>query len=286
MFPLRDDLLSHWACWLASEGKIYATVKNYFYDLAAYQTIHHQGPQLRRADLPLLDTILKSIQNQPHTPLNRRPITRQHLWTIRQSLNLSTIPDAVIWAAACSALYGLMRTCEFTTRDGLQFDPQRQARRLDFKKGWDPTKSRPFWSLHLPKTKTGTPGEVFLGFSGEFDCPCHALDNMFKIQTSNPSDPAFNLGPGIPLSRSTFIEAIRKPLTSANLSGGIHGHSFRIGGATLLAAAGYPDHVIQLAGRWHSLAFLRYIRRHDRILPQTVAILATQPFPSSWQNLP
>jgi len=51
-------------------------------------------------------------------------------------------------------------------------------------------------------------------------------------------------------------------------------HSFRIGGATILAEAGYPDHIIKLAGRWKSDAFLHYIHRHEHILPQTAAVLA------------
>ena len=36
-------------------------------------------------------------------------------------------------------------------------------------------------------------------------------------------------------------------------------HSLRIGGATILAAAGLPNHYIQTMGRWKSLAFLAYI---------------------------
>jgi hypothetical protein len=39
-----------------------------------------------------------------------------------------------------------------------------------------------------------------------------------------------------------------------------HSHSLRIGGASALAAAGAPSWVIQLTGRWKSLAFLTYIR--------------------------
>jgi hypothetical protein len=39
-----------------------------------------------------------------------------------------------------------------------------------------------------------------------------------------------------------------------------HSHSLRIGGASALAAAGAPSWVIQLTGRWKSLAFLQYIR--------------------------
>ena len=37
-------------------------------------------------------------------------------------------------------------------------------------------------------------------------------------------------------------------------------HSLRIGGASALAAAGAPSWVIQLTGRWKSIAFLQYIR--------------------------
>ena len=37
-------------------------------------------------------------------------------------------------------------------------------------------------------------------------------------------------------------------------------HSLRIGGASIMAAAGLPDHYIQTLGRWKSLAFLAYIR--------------------------
>jgi hypothetical protein len=38
-------------------------------------------------------------------------------------------------------------------------------------------------------------------------------------------------------------------------------HSVRIGGASSLAAAGFDNYYIMLAGRWKSLAFLDYIRR-------------------------
>jgi hypothetical protein len=90
-------------------------------------------------------------------------------------------------------------------------------------------------------------------------------------------------GKGYPLHRTAFISAVRDPLIRADMADGILGHSFRIGGATILAAAGYPDHVIKLAGRWSSDAFLTYVRRHHQFLPQTVMAIAKLPFPAEWQ---
>src|SRR5262249_23239288 len=149
--------------------------------------------------------------------------------------------------------YGLMRVAEFTTPDRADFDPITQAKRSDFAHHWDPILNRPYWSLRLPRTKTGVPGEVFFGRSDEFDCPYSAISHMFRvIPTHHSADPAFNFGKGRPLRRSAFISAVRNPLIRAGMAEGILGHSFRIGGATILAAAGYPDHIIKLAGRWTS----------------------------------
>ena len=51
-------------------------------------------------------------------------------------------------------------------------------------------------------------------------------------------------------------------------------HSLRIGGASVLAAAGLPDYMIQLIGRWKSLAFLTYIRSNLAMFSRAVAALA------------
>jgi len=63
------------------------------------------------------------------------------------------------------------------------------------------------------------------------------------------------------LTKHIYNDAIKK---TAKMSGfdpaRFSTHSCRIGGATLLAAAGHPNHYIQRAGRWKSLAFLGYIR--------------------------
>ena len=47
---------------------------------------------------------------------------------------------------------------------------------------------------------------------------------------------------------------------AASQGGKVTSHSFRSGIATSMASAGYSDHEIMAMGRWHSSAFLRYIK--------------------------
>jgi hypothetical protein len=50
-------------------------------------------------------------------------------------------------------------------------------------------------------------------------------------------------------------------------------HSFRIGGATVLAAANFPDYVIQNMGRWKSLAFLHYLHWAPSMMRSAMKVL-------------
>ena len=71
----------------------------------------------------------------------------------------------------------------------------------------------------------------------------------------------FIFGDGRPLMRQTFIVAMRSALREAGVEAGHYaGHSFRIDAATTAAARGLEDSMVQMLGRWKSLAYLEYIR--------------------------
>ena len=58
-------------------------------------------------------------------------------------------------------------------------------------------------------------------------------------------------------------------------------HSLRIGGASILAAAQYPNHYIQKQGRWKSLAFLAYIHWSVKSMEKAISAIAN---PSHFTN--
>ena len=66
---------------------------------------------------------------------------------------------------------------------------------------------------------------------------------------------------GSPLTRDQFVRLVKKALCSANIDDtGYSGHSFRIGAATVAAAAGVPAHFIKMLGRWESSAYQVYLQ--------------------------
>jgi hypothetical protein len=62
-------------------------------------------------------------------------------------------------------------------------------------------------------------------------------------------------------TRSWFIRNLR-----AHFPSNVAGHSLRVGGATALAQASIPPHIIQAIGRWASDTFQIYIRQHPMLL--------------------
>lgn len=63
-------------------------------------------------------------------------------------------------------------------------------------------------------------------------------------------------------TRGWFIRQLRTHFPSHDVGG----HSLRAGGATALAEAGIPSHIIQAVGRWASDMFQIYIRQHPVLL--------------------
>ena len=88
--------------------------------------------------------------------------------------------------------------------------------------------------------------------------------------------PFFRRQDSSPATKPWFVDQLREVLAAAGLPHLQYaGHSFRIGAATTAALAGVEDSTIQTLGRWHSGAFLQYIRTPREQLARLSVVLAS-----------
>jgi hypothetical protein len=69
--------------------------------------------------------------------------------------------------------------------------------------------------------------------------------------------------------KKSFLDRCSDVFRSVGLAS-IHGHSFRIGGATEHLRRGLSVNLLKIQGRWKSDAFERYIRKSDEILSMNI----------------
>ena len=157
------------------------------------------------------------------------------------------------------AYFGLLRCGEFTTHNN-QFDPEINLCYGDVSidgneaklilKG---SKTDPFrFGVSIPFYKQ----ESML-------CPVTALHRFMRQRSKfamDPRLPLFLFEDFTHLTRKTFLYMLQSTCESSGVNAaGYHGHSFRIGGATLCAAMGIEDHLIQSLGRWSSNCYKTYV---------------------------
>ena len=115
-----------------------------------------------------------------------------------------------------------------------------------------------------------------LGATNRDLCPIAATAPYLSLRGTG-GGPLFKFEDGSFLQRDRFVAEVRKLLRSAGIEASPYsGHSFRIGAATTAALAGVEDHTIQTMGRWHSSAYLLYIRLPPESLADISGRLAAQ----------
>jgi hypothetical protein len=214
----------------------------------------------------------------PSATSRKRPITRPELINISHTYTSSTsYNDNLFLAILLTGFHGVMRLGELTWPDNKKLQDYRKVVMRN--------------------------SVVINPKSFQFLLPGHKADRFFQgslviIQSTNLSDDACtpfknylsqrdHLFPlraelwlkedgSIP-TRSWFLHRLRN-----HLSNNIGSQSLRAGGATALAEAGIPSHMIQAIGRWSSETFQIYIRRHPVLL---AALISQAHHPSPTQLL-
>ena len=101
------------------------------------------------------------------------------------------------------------------------------------------------------------------------------LNTQLQIDTKLPQLHVFSAGTLSPLTRSKLTEILRHLLSQAGMyPSNYASHSFRIGAATIAAAAGFPTWLIKTLRRWSSNAYLTYVRCPNSVIasvPKTLS---------------
>jgi hypothetical protein len=182
----------------------------------------------------------------------------------------------VVWAVATTAFFGFFRLGELLPTSATAFNASTDLAWGDV--AVENRQSPRMFQIHLKTSKTqqfGPGVDVVVGTSGTTLCPVTAMAQYIAERGSQPG-PFFLNPTKTTLTKAQFISRIRSILQLLGLPHCDYaGHSFRIGAATTAASMGVEDSMIQTLGRWHSAAFLQYIRTPKEQLAAISAVLAT-----------
>jgi len=238
--------------------------------LAAIKDKHEQLGFLEWGNVRYDATIgrmLRSIKrNFLHQGTRRaRPISSEHLKTLKGRLNLRKPRHALFWAVAVVAFHAMARLGELLPATNSRIEFSIRLKHLTLEKG----PKRPYALIMLPTTKVHDPNvETSLAIWADKSeiCPWEALRTFLKFRLQKhygtESDALWCIENGHAIIKTWFLEALATYLPEFSFTG----HSFRSGGATYWASLGLPKWIIQRLGRWSSDAFEGYIRTNASIL--------------------
>ena len=176
------------------------------------------------------------------------------------------------WAIAVTAFFGFFRLGKLLVETESDYNP---ALHLSWGNvAIDAHSETSMVKIHLKKSKYdqfGKGADILLGHTV---CPVAAI--LSFIGSRRDTAGCFFIdNEKKPITKSHFVSRVRNALSKAGYAEEqFAGHSFRIGAATSAALVGIEDSMIQALGRWHSAAYLRYIRTPHSHLAALTATLA------------
>lgn len=204
-------------------------------------------------------------------------ITTALLLQFEEHFDLLDADDLTIRAASWNATTLLLRMSEFVPSSLTDAAAKRATHAhadtiLRFGSLLPPP---PAWRLHLQASKT----DIFRRGVDLLLCHTRAVGTLTDMLTARrrlsssaptPNSPLFIMGNGLPLTRSVLLRRVASLARACGINPALHGGvSFRAGGATSLARAGVPDHLIKVIGRWNSTCYQLYIRTSTAQLQTT-----------------
>ena len=269
-FPITEQQLSLYVTSLSTRLAC-KTIKSYLSGIQYFSL--YAGQPIQISDMDRLYYIMRGIKRRQGNRFSRglrQPITVLHMQQILQHLRRSSFlprDRQLWWSAITLAFFGLLRCSEYTTPTTRSFLVHSCLMFSDI--SFCPKNH--YVIIHLKSSKTDPFRKgvnLFIGATNNFLCPVIAL-RTFVNSRGSTQGPLYTFSDGTFLTRGRITDLLKRCFSNTC---GLSTHSFRIGGATALAAAGVSDSTIQIMGRWSSDCFKRYLR----IPPNTTVSLAKQ----------
>lgn len=224
---------------------------------------------------------IRRIQGNSLTRPPRSPITVSHLWSLYAFIESSHFSphDKSLWRClVVVAFFGLLRVSEFTC-SGI-FYPTLHLAPSDI--SFNEAFSIMYVNIKGSKTDPFKSGCVIrlAAIPRHTLCPVNAMRTFLAARGSSRG-PLFTLSSGSHISRSLVQYFLYMALPGVP---NIRTHSFRIGGASAALAAGAPDALIRVMGRWSSDCYTRYIRVSDTQVSRFQLDISSARVSRTWES--
>ena len=269
-YPFTREDTWNFIAYLLKRNMKASTIKSY---LAAIRHKHHEeGFDAGSLSNRMIDMILRgreNLDNQNEDNMHRLPITKERLIMIKEYLksNVSCKEDkAMLWCIAVWLWWGSFRGGEILCNNCSTFDPSRTLLAMDVSPKSVVIEGAAtdvlIVNLKSPKESRGKQIKVELMGNQGRTCPIRAFNTWVRIRHRRMvgAKPLFTRKNGTPVTTSDMNLLLKRVFPELKSSFYISLHSFRAGLATEMARTGYSDTEIQRQGRWHSDAFLKYIK--------------------------
>ena len=271
--PASKYLLCAFAASTISE-RSGSTISN---DLSAIRAWHifHNAPWKGSTRLQYTIKGAKNMTPSSSQLPQRPPVSHEMLIILSKELDMTDPEDACVYACATTAVYGQARLGELLCRTQSTHDPSSHPSRRDLQMPNTACGSR---GLHLPDTKTtGKCGaDIHICSQSDATCPNDALNNHLRINSPPSRYPLFcyrDKGGYIALTKNRLLRRCNSIWSKYGLCT-FTGHSFRIGGTTMLLLRGVDPLIVKAMGRWSSDTFLCYWRSLEYLAPLHAEFLA------------
>lgn len=285
LLPISPKILKRFVVWALKkdvsaaredESVKAATLKAYVAGVKAWHMFHdeHYPHETNEAVKTLLKATRLVESKAEQIEKKRPPVMISDLIILLETLPKQGERGIAMLCAALVTFWGTARLGEL-----LSDSPSKGLPKWSDVEWADDRSSARILLMNAKTAKPGEPQHIYLHRQESLLDPVSMLEEWYALRPRKPSEEIFTLTKDLKMRRlgkQEMIDHLRKTWNKRRSKKRqlLHGHSFRIGGASLRWNLGATREQIKECGRWQSDAYLIYLRKYsDRELKETRRLL-------------